>query len=237
MRWQPRITGLLAVTSLAMDNPHQHCALRSWVAAGLSIAAVQQHDEIAKLQQEYWQVQHFIPAKPWQSIYAKPTVLVSDMLAVATKLATPIVLINSDIEIEGFQQRLLAARDSAAVTVCRRHNYSADKSLATPEQWGFDAFVVSPHQVAGLDAARYEIGRPVWDYWLPYALRHIGYKLELLDAQLLYHRDHPQRWAESERQLGIDWFQAQFGQVSDWSLSIGDRLGLDARSNSGTMVA
>ncbi len=214
--YQPGIDGLMAVTSLSNGNLHQHDALNSWLAAGLSIMAVQQRREIDQLKQEYWQVKDFIAADTWQSAYDKPTVPISDMLAVASRLNTKILLINSDIEIEGSQQPLIDARDSTAVSVGHRHNYSTDKSRNTPEEWGLDAFILSPQHASLLDRERYEIGRPMWDYWLPYALKHSGFKLETIQAKLFYHRSHPQRWTQTEWQLGADWFQARFGPVHDW---------------------
>ncbi len=214
--YQPRICGLVAVTSLSVGNAHQHCALNSWRSTGLSIVAVQQGDEIPRLSKEYWQVRDFIEARPWQSAYDKPTVPISDMLAVASQLDSKILLINSDIEIEGSQQTLLNARDTSAVSVGHRHNYDRDKSDATPEKWGLDAFVISPEQASQLDRERYEIGRPLWDYWLPYALKQAGFDLRPIPGDVFYHKSHPQKWSQEEWLQGADWFQSKFGHVGDW---------------------
>ncbi len=73
-------------------------------------------------------------------------------------------------------------------------------SKATREQWGIDAFMLDPPPalIDFFDPLDLRIGRPGWDYVLPYWSLLRGMPLETIDdPPLLIHTDHPIRWSHA----------------------------------------
>lgn len=227
------IDGLLAVTSLRpfaselAGNAKTVRCLESWRRLGLSIACVQQPGEVNSLRDQFPQVDRWIEASEWNSCYSRPTVLISDMLRVAAK-DTNVLLINSDIEIEYdelsrtalAEASAKASQDHGACSVGRRWDYVGNqfgsRNQATPEPYGLDAFVLSPQQVSRLTPGRYEIGKPMWDYWLPFGVRFNGHAIRTLPDKMFWHAAHDQQWTQAEWTMGRDWFESEYGTVFDW---------------------
>jgi hypothetical protein len=84
----------------------------------------------------------------------------------------------------------------------RRWNLPEGEPFAngSREQWGIDAFVVRPSQalIEFFDGLDLRIGRPGWDYVLPYWFLLRGLPLLTIDdPPLLLHREHPIRWSHA----------------------------------------
>lgn len=208
---QPSIANLVAVTSLA---PHrldrQTVCLDSWRQLGLSIIAVNSQDEIEQIGSDYPQVDQWIAASDPDC----KTQRINALLDVATLLQSPILLINADIEIYGDQSRLLNLVSQRKNAVGIRHNYETHPGNATIEKWGLDAFLVYPEQVGQLSRVKFSIGKPMWDYWLPWELEKIG-ECEWITAPYFFHRSHELAWTPEECTAAYKAFAAQFGEV-DW---------------------
>jgi hypothetical protein len=209
---QPSIADLVAVTSLA---PHrldrQAVCLDSWKQLGLSIVSVNSQAEIENIGSEYSQVDQWIVASDPDC----KTQRINTLLDVATSLQTPILLINADIEIYGDQSRLvdLVSQRKSAVGV--RHNYDDHPGDAKVEPWGIDAFLVYPDQVAKLSKVNFSIGKPMWDYWLPWELEKIS-KLEWITAPYFFHKSHELAWNAVECESAHKDFADQFEAI-DWN--------------------
>ncbi len=214
------IAGVVAVTSLAPNRPDTRRILDSWVRLGLSIVCVQTEREADSIQDAYGDIVRVIAAPDFASEYESPTVLISSLLDVAHAVDSPILLINSDIEIDATPENRQAIIDAATnghFSVGVRWNHpGVTIAESTREPYGLDAFVISPEQVAQLKKERYEIGRPMWDYWLPFSVRFNGHKIHQLPEKMFYHREHAQRWSQAEWMMGRGWFESEHGAVFDW---------------------
>ena len=140
---------------------------------------------------------------------------INSLLDVAVAEDTAILVINSDIEIYGDQSRLtdLVANRKNGFGI--RHNYETQPGDATIEQWGLDAFLVYPAQVRRLSRVEFSIGKPMWDYWLPWELEQIE-ECEWITIPYFFHRSHPVAWTQEECTSAHEAFAAQFGPM-DWT--------------------
>lgn len=209
---QPAIAELVAVTSLA---PHrfdrQSACLDSWRQFGLTIISVNSQAEIDEISGDYPQVNNWIAASDPEC----KTQRINTLLDVATLLQTPVLLINADIEIHGDQSRLLGLVSQRKNAVGIRHNYESDQGKSTIEKWGLDAFLVYPEQVDRLSKVKFSIGKPMWDYWLPWELEKIS-DCEWITTPYFFHRSHELAWTPAECTAAHKAFAAQFGPV-DWN--------------------
>jgi hypothetical protein len=209
---QPTIANLVAVTSLAPHRPdRQSVCLDSWKKLGLSIVSVNSQAEIDKIRGDYPQVDTWITASDPDC----KTQRINTLLDVADLLQTPILLINADIEIHGDQSRLLDFVSQRKNAVGIRHNYETHPGKASIEKWGLDAFLVYPEQVGQLSRVKFSIGKPMWDYWLPWELEKFG-ECEWITAPYFFHRSHELAWTPEECTAAHESFSAQFGPI-DWN--------------------
>lgn len=220
---QPMTDRLVAVTSLSPLAKHQEtqpATLDSWRLAGLAIVAVNTQAEIEALRPLYPQVSRWVESADQCPAYSFPTQRINALCSAVTD--SPFLLINSDIQLRGDQQRLFDILDSGKVGVGIRHNYVGHWRSAEREGWGIDAFLMTPAQAATLPQLPFAIGRPMWDYWLPYHFDHIGQPMEWIGEPYFYHAAHPVHWDRSDLELGRSWLEQQYGVIEDW-LNIRDR--------------
>jgi hypothetical protein len=85
---------------------------------------------------------------------------------------------------------------------------------------GFDAFFFCTEPLSRIDLdCEFLFGQPWWDYWFPLAYASAGGRLMTVDAALLFHLDHPQKWnqpqwvANAEKTIG--YFKRSTGQLPD----------------------
>lgn len=222
-RWtrvkQKPIDNLLAVTSLSALTHHavrQPICLDSWKRTGLRVVSVNAGYEIDNLEGLYPQVDEWVRCDQQGTAYPKPTQLINRLLGVAITMDSPILLLNSDIEIYGNQEVLTekAARRQCAIGI--RHNYDFSQATATMEPYGLDAVLVYPEQVVGIPEMQYAIGRPFWDYWLPWHMMQTGTELEWIGEPFFYHQSHPLNWSQDDWLLGYYWNRAHYGVEVNW---------------------
>lgn len=205
---QPKLSGLVAVTSLA---PHrlerQSVCLNSWKQFGLDIVSVNSEAEIESMASSYPQVSR------WVSAEFEKTPKINSLIDVARE--SPILLINSDIEIFGNQSRLLELVASRKNSIGIRHNYEGHPNEATRELWGLDAFMIYPEQVEKLSRVDFTIGKPMWDYWLATELEAMG-DCEWIGEPYFYHRAHPVAWTQEECTAAHEAYAKRF-EAMDWA--------------------
>ena len=214
--WQPSLDDcFVAVTALSLLPNHrfvQSRVLDSWKRFGLTIHSVNTVSEIEQLTLIYPQVDQWHESDGILSKYARPTQRINSLANIAIKLSHPILLINSDIEIHGPQSMVREPHAAGRVIVGIRHNYRnhwwADSSRFV---WGVDAFAITPELARSLPESPLEIGRPMWDYWLPYHCKLYGSAMEWIGEPLFYHREHPINWSSSDWKIGADWIEKQYG--------------------------
>lgn len=202
---------LVAVTSLA---PHrrerQSICLDSWRRLGLKVISVNSPAEIKAMRYDY-------PVEWISSTDANcKTQRINRLLDVCASEECPTLLINADIEIYGDQSRLLQLVDQRKNAIGIRHNYDLHPGDASIEQWGLDAFLVYPEQIARLTRVDFAIGKPMWDYWLPFELEKIGGDCEWITEPYFFHQSHPVAWSDFECTTAHEAFASQFGPM-DWT--------------------
>lgn len=199
---QPNIDSLVAVTSLSPrpeNRLRQQLCLTTWRRFGLRIHAVQTHAEALELEADYPQVSQWHECESDRSqIFDKPTQLIFNLCDVARQIDKPVLLINSDIELRGQQSQLLNKLRENVLFGGIRQNYREHWWNADRERWGIDAFLITPEMATKIPRMPFAIGKPYWDYWLPYHFRQLGYSIDFEGRGLFYHRDHDRRWSQSE---------------------------------------
>jgi hypothetical protein len=217
---QPSIHEYFAVTSLA---PHrmarQTIVLDSWKRFGLSVYSVNSPTEIEQLRPICPQVDRWISSDPPDGC---KTQRINALLEVAVRKSSPILLINSDIEIYGDQERLFKLIANRVGCVGIRYNYEMHPGVGTQEAWGLDAFLVYPEQVKQFPVVDYSIGKPMWDYWLPWQIMELGGKLDWIGEPFFFHESHPITWTGNECVRAREDFAVRFSAFDwgDWRRSL-----------------
>ena len=211
----PLKTPIWAVTALSTLDKHlvrQPVCLDSWKRLGLSIAAVNTPEEIARLRPLYPQVDYWHPSNRLSDKFSSPTQLITSLTDIGLVKTEWILLINSDIEIHGSQSVLAEkTKDPNIVTIGIRWNYSEnDKKKATRERWGIDAFLMSPQVALTIPRLSFAIGKPVWDYWLPLHFQRMGFGIDAIGDRYFFHQSHPLNWSKQEWHTGIQWLKEHY---------------------------
>jgi hypothetical protein len=210
-------TEFVCVTSLSLKPNHrqrQPICLNSWRRQGIRIIAVQRGDEIAELARTYPQVDTWVRCDAIANLYPveKRTQRINRLAEVALEIDLPILLINSDIELIGDMKPFRDALASNAIGIGIRWNFDGDKSKAQREQWGMDAFLLSPNHVATLPQMGYRLGGPFWDYWIPLHCQIRKIPMQFIGSKLLWHQKHDLHWNQDEWNMGARWLEAEYEQ-------------------------
>lgn len=209
----------IAVTSLSGHSHHlerQAVCLESWRDIGLTIASLNTSDEVEHLQSLYPQVTHWIVNNENGSDYAKPTQRIKDMAMVASTLNRTVLLINSDIELYGDQSTIIDPLERGEQTMVIRWNYDDNLDDAQREQHGIDAFSFTPAQAIDLPDLPLSIGRPFFDYWIPYHSRQSGLPMHFVGERFAWHQRHELNWSEDDWFRGAEWFCEHYGEDFDF---------------------
>ena len=200
----------VAVTALS-NLPHhiarQTTCLDSWIDFGLTICAVNTPIEIEELQPRYPQVSRWIESEDLGEIYPRKTQKISRLCRTACDIDHPILLINSDIEIYGDQDRLVSRIGKKSLVAGIRQNYIRGiHGSIEREQWGIDAFVITPKMARTIpNDMPCAIGFPFWDYAIPLHFQSLGYSMEFVGKPLFYHEKHALHWDMASWNLGAAW--------------------------------
>jgi hypothetical protein len=199
------------VTSFAPERQErqQYC-LESWQKYGHKIIAVQTTKEMPAMQATYAGVQ-------WvESFSDRP--LVKEMADVATAENDWVLLVNSDISIkntvEDFDSDWTAPkrRRPEVLRIGIRWDREANgyKKL---NQYGIDAFLLSPTMAATLPELGFRIGQPAWDYWLVWHFHALGYAVSTKKTLGLIHAKHERTWTDSHHANGMQLLTDHYGVV------------------------
>lgn len=205
---------VLAVTALSEQPHHQRrqtICLDSWKSFGLTIVSVNTEQEIDRLKHQYPQVSNWIASYEETGSYRYPTQKIKRLCRVAEDLDHPILLINSDIQIEGDQSSLVDRLGDNKLVVGIRWNHDGDLTNSTREHWGLDAFVITPEMSRSLPDLEFGIGRPAWDYWIPFHFERAGYELAFIGDPLFFHEAHPILWDDREWFFGAEQIGKHYG--------------------------
>jgi hypothetical protein len=179
----------VAVTSLS-PNPEraarQSLCLQSWRDIGLEVITVDTE--------------------------SKPRI--KALLDAGSATGLPFLLINADIEMYGDHKLIEAAIvHPEKLTIGIRYNHAPDaaRGRSRKETAGLDAFLMTPEMAATVPDLPFTIGQPVWDYWLPYHFRSLGYAFHWIDSPLLFHATHEIQWSREDWVRGSAWLNDHYG--------------------------
>lgn len=203
----------VAVTSLSLLPNHtavQEVCLNTWKRAGFTIHAKNRSEEIEQLRGSYPQVAEWHACDKVPTEYKTRTQSIHSLAQTAVEIGSPIMLINSDIEIHG-EQSIVRNAMSDGVMVGIRHDYKDQWWTGTRFIWGLDAFSFTPDQARSLPYAPYSIGKPMWDYWLPQHFRSINQKMNFVGEPFFFHKMHKTNWNDEEWHMAAGWFADAYG--------------------------
>lgn len=206
--WIEHPSRLLAVTSLsplACHRESERAAIKSWQAIGLEILSVNLPEETARLASEYPDIA-FAIGEP-ASGFGRRTPTINSLLDHG--YGRDILLVNSDCSIHAEASVLVAP------SVLLRYNWKAARQNTKREQWGLDAFVLTPDLVRTIPRLPFGIGQPMWDYWIAWHLeQHCD--LNWIGEPVLFHKAHGLNWTPNDCWIGREWIKEHYGATVDW---------------------
>lgn len=183
------------------DADRQVECFESWCRQGFNVISVQGQNEIVPdriLGRASWHIEFTRSDDP-----GPPRLI--HLLRKAATIEGAIIL-NSDLEMmpgfaDAIQYWSTQTHGQLGSLWLRRWNYVPASGVSpSREQWGIDAFAVRPSTplLEFFDGLDLRIGRPGWDYVLPYWFLLRGLPLWTIDdPPLLLHRDHAIRWSHA----------------------------------------
>ena len=224
----PPRSDIAAVTAFSINNhsiERQRQCVDSWRQFGLTVYARNTVAEIKVLRSHFPDVK-FIPDDDVATRYAFPTQKIRNLARTAIEIDRPVLLINSDCELQGSPDWL--SFDERTQFVGVRWNYQSDRTWITEFRYGLDAFSFTPPQAAIIPHDFFlAIGQPCWDYAVPALMRICGVRLNVVHRPMMLHLDHPQHWRRSDWDLGRAWMRERLGTEIEWG-STAFRDGLEA---------
>jgi hypothetical protein len=187
-----RIFALTSLSPASDDILLQRACIRSWRAAGLDVRAFNHPSEIAAMRRTY--DVDFVPAVGTAMEQLNGHfVPIKTMLDWAEAQDSPVLLINSDIELRMAFWEIERARWLSDSGLCyfTRYNHRGDLARAWREPYGLDAFLLHGRDAKLFPSSFLSMGRPCWDYWLPYTFARNGRPLHSVEYPAAFHRQHP----------------------------------------------
>jgi hypothetical protein len=143
---------------------------------------------------------------------SKPRIKAMTDAGAATGL--PFLLINSDIEIYGDHTAIdeaLALPDRLSIGIRYNHDAGSNRRRSQREGAGLDCFLLTPEMAETIPDLPFMIGMPVWDYWLPYHFRRLGYAFHWIGEPLFFHATHEIQWSREDWVRGSSWLNDHYG--------------------------
>lgn len=192
---------MYALTSLSPDEASTHrqqACLQSWRQAGLHVVSFNHPREIESLAGRYDVA--LVPVESTsEPVFGRPFIPVRSMVDWAERRNVPILIVNSDIDLQLSPWQMKRLRWIADDGLCYlvRHNYDGDLRRAAREPYGIDAFLFHGRYGPLISESFLSMGQPFWDYWLPYAFASAGRPIWAVEFPAALHRNHPRRWSDA----------------------------------------
>lgn len=193
----------------------QQKCLASWIASGCSVTGVQSPGESSALSQSFPQAS-FIETDLVGDLFDRPK-LVRVKALLNQAVDAPILIINSDIEIAVKQSVLNQFWGTVGENELKMGiRWDVHPRMRTVRlfKWGIDAFLITPKIAESLQDIGMTIGCPAWDYWIPWCLHHLGYKITTNKEIGLMHELHDKGWSKHEYECGLKLCFEHYGVTS-----------------------
>jgi hypothetical protein len=189
------ITTSLSLSEDCIEN--QTRALRSWKDLGFKILSVNTSKELSQTSKEYYERLGvcFIIKEDGLKEGVKTFTRIDNLIQVASQYSHIIFLINADIELYD-KEKVFNMIRKAEESLCfvSRYNYDSDITDNKIEKFGLDVFVFNSKFTKHLPNSSFVIGKPLWDYWIPYHFALNGVKICSIHDKIAFHKNHPKRW-------------------------------------------
>jgi len=209
----------LLVTSIAPGNlENQKKAVQSWLDLGFSVFSLNTEQEINQLSSIYEEINFHQVNRDAKDDCGKPVVYIEDILDFLKFSNVDICgIINSDIQLrcsEDILKFMLDNSQNAMVVACRIDIDEVDSKTGIMYWGGYDLFLFNKNIIEYLpyQKAKFCLGQPWWDYWLPLIClqnknKHIPVKF--LAKPIAYHVKHDVKW---DNQLNYEKYGLHFMQ-------------------------
>jgi FkbM family methyltransferase len=190
---------IVALTSLSpapASVPVVRDCVRSWRNAGLDVRAFNHSSEIDQLRRVY-DVEFVSVAETTMPVFGRHFVPITAMVSWASKHNGPVLLLNSDINLQLADWEVKRIRWLSDDGLCYlvRYNHSGVLSRAAREAFGIDAFLFHGRHALDLPASFLSMGQPFWDYWLPHAFACREHPIYTVEFPAGFHMRHQLRWS------------------------------------------
>lgn len=169
-------------------NSNQKATIDSWFNYG-SVLSFNTKEEILVLKKKHPKVFFFTIKQR----YCPIKVILDN-----AKNGTVNCIINDDILISNNSfEKIINKVDSNNIVIGKRWNY--DDNSCSIEPWGIDAVAFSGDLSKKVSIPLdFCLGKPWWDYCLPYSLLKSGFKISAFNDKCLMHKKHKSRWNNNE---------------------------------------
>lgn len=192
------------VTSFSHSrSARQKQCLASWLKHGCEVIGVQSPGESEKLSKVYDAVT-FVETDLVGDMFGKPH-FVRIKALINQAVDQPILILNSDIEITLSRDQFAAdweVPEGKNLRIGIRWDVNVRTNRRQLLKWGIDAFLITPQMALVLPDIGLTLGCPVFDYWIPWYLRRLGYGIVTNKNPGLLHHVHHRNWSMDDYHTG-----------------------------------
>ncbi len=196
---EPAIVALTSLSPNLENKSHISSCLDSWRRAGLRIVSFNHPSEIPELE-KHFDIDFVGVEDTSIATFGRHFIPVNALLDWASRYNGPVLLINSDIELRMESWALKRARWIAEDGLCFfvRFNHDGNYAAAVREGHGIDAFLFHGRDAQLFGRSFMSLGKPYWDYWVPYAFASNGRPIHSVEFPVSFHLRHQNRWSWEE---------------------------------------
>ncbi|SFL68826.1 glycosyltransferase [Pelosinus propionicus] len=187
-------------TSLApgKDISTQKKAIESWMHSGFNVVSINSQAEINTIQPYFPNIEFVAAKRDARETYGKPYIYIDDILAYFAARENRICgIVNSDIHF--FKKDLPAFMNIEATDSLvfgpRLDVESFDKISNGIFYKGFDYFFFDRSFIQQYPPAKFCIGLPWWDYWMPLIPLLAKLSVKKVTTPICYHIIHPSNYS------------------------------------------
>lgn len=193
---------------------YQEICVDSWFSTGCSVNSVNPYEEIRTLRPRFPRV-HFLPVPRRQSGPAQKRLpRIAEILdfmhrrhSGTSLFVNADILLNSAIAV----RKSLEAHATDGLLIASRVNIpTIDASEGRLFQFGFDFFAMPSRLASKIEDGGFEVGRPIWDLWLPTVALMLNIPVRRFGLPAALHLEHPQNWDSESMILGVRKYVASF---------------------------
>jgi hypothetical protein len=184
-------------------DAYQKECINSWISAGFRVVSINPKKEIANIESKYPQVR-FVDSGS-EDVRTKIQVFLRNIAASGESVSG---IINADcyiLDCHGIANRIRAWSQQESIVPLRRLDIDRVTLRPTGRKClGFDGFLFDTRFISRIEElGDWTIGMPWWDCWFPVAMKLAGARILMLEAPVLLHLEHEQRWGFDEHDTRV----------------------------------